>query len=349
MRSQKTQNKLAEHSTLFDHPHCSTSRASIVMDIQVGQYAMARKRLKKLYGKHFGINDADWEFLEALAQVRRALTKNTILTHGHGEVKDSIMTNLLKGHGPIRDLYGANVDRLLETGLLRQPRICGELRERIIHKPYYVLTPESTDCIETGTVGPGIGDLGESVTHAVGARLYGEYMRRRVSQELDLKASIQYYDDLILDEHDIDVAVLVYPPGESHNRQLYAVGEVKTVLSSDDEAINSCYKMGAVDCEHKHWIAPRRELINEVVNVAALRGWYTMDPVPENLALETKDNSGIRSTNDRLSTTEYVAEGLGMPLSTPLSEGFSYEMLYRKIKQTDPAMFDLPVVSTTRI
>lgn len=349
MVSQKTRDKLAAHSTLFGHPRCSTSRESIVMDVQGGQYAIARKRLKRLYDEHFSIDDADWEFLEALAQVRRALTNNAILTHGHGEVKDCITTDLLKGHGPIRDLYGANVDQLLEAGLLRRPRICGDSRERIIHKPYYVLTPESTDCIETGTVGPGVGDLGESVTHAVGARLYGEYMRQRIREERDLKASIEYYDDAILDEHDIDVAVFVYPPGKSHKRRLFAVGEVKTVLSSDKEARNSLRKMGAVNCEHKHWIAPRRELINQIVNVAALRGWYTLKSVPEDLPLETKPDSGIRSTNDRIAESEYVAEGLGMPLSTPLTEGFTYEMLYRQLKQADPATFDLPTVTTARI
>ncbi|MHB9286448.1 hypothetical protein ACKVMT_05350 [Halobacteriales archaeon Cl-PHB] len=348
MDSQKIAQSVAAHSTLFDHPHCSTSRETIVLDVQAGQYETARTRLQRLYAEYFHIEDSDWDFLEALAQVRRALTPKAILTHGEGE-NNCITTDLLKGHAPIRDLYQANIHQLIDAGLLRQPRICGEPRKRIIRKPYYVLTPEATDCIQAGTVGPGIGDLGESVTHAVGARLYGEFMKQRVRQEQDMDVSVEYYDDLILDDHDVDVAVRVYPPGESHNQRLYAVGEVKTVLSGDSEAVNTMYKMGAVDCEHKHWITPRRELVNEIVNVAALRGWYTLDPVPENLALETEPSSGIRSTNDRIGESMYVAEGLGMPISTPLTEVFTYEMLYRKLKQADPAMFDPPTVTSARL
>lgn len=341
-----TDNTLASHTALFSHPRCTASRASIVQDIHAGLYDQARTRLKRLYVNCFNIDDADWQFLEALADVRNQMVTKTILEWEEGSERYYIMTDLLKGHGPIRDLYGANVDQLLEAELLRRPRIWGDDRKRIIYKPYYVLTSEATDCIERGIVGPNVGDFGETVTHAVGARLYGTYIQNRIQRTTELKADIVYYDDFILDDHDIDVAVRVYPPGESHNKRLYAVGEVKTVLSSDQEAINSLYKMGAVDCEHKHWIAPRRELINEIVNVAALRGWYSLDEVPETLPLETKPESNIRSTNDRLAESEYVADGLGMPLSTPLTEGFTYEMLYRDIKQVDPAAFDVPRVKT---
>ena len=167
------------------------------------------------------------------------MTANSVLTHGDGTPKDCIHTNLLKGRGPIRDLYDANIEQLLEAGLLRLPRIDGGERTQIIYKPYFVLTPEATDCIDRRTVGSNVGDLGETVTHAIGARLNGQYMRWRVPRETRLEVSVQYYDDLILDDHVVDVAVLVYPPGESHNRRLFAVGEIKTVLSGDSEAINS--------------------------------------------------------------------------------------------------------------
>lgn len=339
---------LANHDSLFNHPRCSNTGSSLLTLLQANQYDEARQYLKRRYGKYFDITDADWQFLEALATVRSGMEKNIIFTHGDGPEQDYIFTHLLKGHGPIRDLYGANVEQLLEAGLLRQPRIWGEQRRRIIHKPYYVLTPAATDCIETGTVGPGIGDLGESVTHAVGARLYGEYIKQWVRDKTGDSTTITYYDDAILDDHDIDIAVRTYPPGQRHKQQLYAVGEVKTVLSSDEEALNSLRKLGAVRCEHKHWIAPRRELINRIVNVAALRGWYTMDQVPETLALETAPDSGIRSTNDRIAASEYVPRDLGMPQSTPLTAGYSYAMLYREVKQAKPTMFDQPVVGTAR-
>lgn len=340
---------LADHTTLFNHSRCTTTRASIIQDLHGGQYETARNRLKRLYTTYFDIQESDWQFLEALASVRNGLTKNTILTHGDENPRDTIMTNLLKGHGPIRDLYDVDTDKLLHANLIRHPHICGEQRERVIHKPYYVLTPEATDCITAGTTGPGIGDLGESVTHAVGARLYGEFMKHRISQETDLKPSIEYYDNLILDDHDIDVAVRVYPPGKSHTKELYAIGEVKTVLSGDNEAINTLYKTGAVRCEHKHWIAPRRELLNEIINIAALRGWYTMDRVPDTLPLETRAESGIRSTNDRIADSDYLAEKMGIPSTTPLTEGFSYEMLYRAIKEIDPTTFDLTRVGTAHL
>ena len=342
-------NVLADHNTLFGHPRCSVERTSIVLDIQAAQYDTARSRLQNLYGKYYGITDADWQFLEALASVRSGLQKNTILTHGEGPQKACIHTHLLKGHAPLRDLYDVDVEPLFAAGLLRRPRICGEERKRIIHKPYFVLTPEATDCIDVGLVGPGVGDLGESVTHAVGARLYGEYMKHRISQETGDSASVTYYDDLILDDYDVDVAVHTYPPGRSHEKQLYAVGEVKTVISREKEALDALHKLGAVQCEVKHWITPRREMINEIVNIAVRRGWYTMDPVPETLSLETAAGSGIRSTNDRLAASEYVAHGMGMPLTTPLTAGFSYEMLYRKLKAADPATFDLPRVTTARL
>lgn len=349
MNSKKYASGLADHTTLFNHSRCTATRMSIVQDLHGGQYETARNRLKRLYKTHFDIQKSDWQFLEALASVRNALTKNIILTHGDENPQDTITTNLLKGHGPIRDLFGVNADKLLHANLLRHPHIRGEQRERIIHKPYYVLTPEATDCIATGTTGPGVGDLGESVTHAVGARLYGRFMKHRVSQETSLEPSIEYYDNLILDNHDIDVAVRVYPPGKSHTKELYAIGEVKTVLSSDAEAINTLYKTGEVRCEHKHWIAPRRELLNEIINVAALRDWYTMDRVPDTLPLETRAESGIRSTNDRIADSDYLAEKTGIPSTTPLTEGFSYEMLYREIKEIDPTTFDLPRVGTARL
>lgn len=349
MSFQNNSSGLADHTTLFNHSRCTTSRASIVQDLHADQYETARKRLKQLYTKHFDITHSDWRFLKALASVRNGLTQNIVLTHGDENPRDMITTNLLKGHGPIRDLYDVQPKTLIDADLLRYPRIRGEQRERIIYKPYYVLTPEATDCISANTTGPGVGDLGESVTHAVGARLYGQFMKHRVTQNTDLKPSIEYYDDLILDDHDIDVAVRVYPPGKSHEKELYAIGEVKTVLGSDAEAINSLYKTGVVQCEHKHWIAPRRELINKIINIAAHRGWYTLDRVPDTLPLQTRTESGIRSTNDRIANSDYAVDTPGLPPTTPLTEGFSYELLYRELKESDPTIFDLPRVGTATL
>lgn len=346
MSEQNVQETLADHTRLFDHPHCSTARVSVIQDLQANQYKTARTRLKWAYADHFDINDADWAFLESLARVRNGITTTLVLTHGEGELKDCIFTDLLKGHGPIRDLYDAQIGQLIDAGLLRRPRICGEKRTRIIRKPYYVLTPEATDCIDIGMVGPRIGDLGESVTHSIGARLYGQYMKHRIAKETDWTASVNYYDDLILDEHSMDVAVYV-STDEHSSRDLYAVGEVKTVLSSATEARNSLYKMGNVHCEHKHWIAPRRELINEIVNVAARREWYSMAPVPKTLAVAT--NTGLRSTNDRLEASTYTAEGPGLPPTPPITEGFSYEMLYRHLNRADPTLFDAPQLDHVRL
>jgi hypothetical protein len=334
---------LADHSTLFNHRRCSITRASIVQDIQAGQYPTAQKRLQRAYQECFGLDAVDWEFLESLAAVRSAMTTKTIATREDREEGDYLFTDLFKGHAPIREFYNANIEALFEAGLLRHPRICGEKRTRIIYKPYYVLTSEATDCIDAGLVGPNVGDLGESVVHAIGARLYGKFMKRRLSDLTEYHVMVEYYDDLLLDDHDVDVAVFVRPPDQANGRDLYAVGEVKTALSADSEAINSLYKMGALrEPKCKHWIAPRRELINEIVNVAALRGWYSLDRVPETLALENSQGSGIRSTNERIEASEFIADQSGGPMTTPLTKGFSYTMLYRELKQMDPSLFDAP-------
>ena len=344
MSNTKESGYLATHDALFFHPRCPHSRASIVQDIQAELYSQARDRLKRAYKECFNIEPTDWQFLSGLASVRTQMVANTVLETTNGTDRTYIMTNLLKGHGPIRDLYDADIDRLLEAGLLRRPRVAGEPRKRIIYKPYFVLTSEATDCLDVGTVGPNVGDFGETVAHAVGARLYGEYMIYRVQTETDLNATVMYYDDLILDDHDIDVAVHVFPDGKSHNKRLYAVGEVKTVLSSDQEVLNTHYKMGTVECEHKHWVAPRREMINEILNVATRRGWYSVQNVPETLSIATAPESGIRSTNDRVAESEYVATGLGTPRGPPFTAGFTYTMLYRALKANDPSLFDRPVV-----
>ncbi|MFC7116646.1 hypothetical protein ACFQH2_19175 [Natronoarchaeum sp. GCM10025703] len=291
----------------------------------------------------------DWEFLQSLAAVRNAMTTRTILTREDDRGENSLFTDLFKGHAPIRDFYDGNIDALFEAGLLRQPRICGEKRTRIIYKPYYVLTPEATDCIDAGLVGPNVGDLGESVVHAIGARLYGHYMRQRLSNLTKYHVMIEYYDDLLLDNHDVDVAVFIRPANRTNGRELHAVGEVKTVLSADSEAINALHKMGALQKPQcKHWIAPRRELINEIVNVAALRGWYSLDRVPTTLALENAQSSGIRSTNERIEDSEFLADQHGGPLTTPLTKGFSYTMLYRELKRMEPSLFDAPRVTKTQ-
>lgn len=349
MNNTKGSETLADHDELFTRRRCSIDRASIVQDIIAGQYATAQTRLRREYQQCFDLEPSDWGFLTGIAAVRNAMPARTILTHGTDEQQDCIFTHLLKGHGPIRDLFGASIKKLLEAGLLRYPRISGEERQRIIHKPYYAITPEATDCIDEGLVGPNVGDLGESVAHAVGTRLYGEYMRRRFSQ-MGYEVWIEYYDDLLLDDHDIDVAVFVRESDDQNGRTLFSVGEVKTTLSSDQEAINSLVKMGAVrDCPSKHWIAPRRELINEIVNVAAAREWYSINRVPETLALETTHSSGTRGTNDRLEGSEFVADNVGTPLTTPLTKGFTYEMLYRELKEMEPSLFDAPPVTKARI
>lgn len=340
-------NTIADHSPLFTHRRCSITRVSIIQDVQAGQYPTARTRLQRAYETCFGLDSLDWKFLRSLAAVRNAMTTKTILTRGDSEGDNCLFTDLLKGHAPNRDFFDADIEGLFKAGLLRQPRICGETRTRIIYKPYYVLTPEATDCITAGTVGLNVGDLGETVVHAVGARLYGQYMRQRVSNLTGYDVMVEYYDDLLLDSHDVDVAVYVRPPDQANGRDLYAVGEVKTTLSADSEAINSLYKMGALrEPQCKHWIVPRRELINRIVNVAALRGWYSLDRVPETLALENSQGSGIRSTNERIEDSEYIADQSGGPLTTPITKGFSYTMLYRELKQMDPSLFDAPRVKT---
>jgi len=159
---------------------------------------------------------------------------------------------------------------------------------------------------------------------------------------------VEYYDGLLLDDHDVDVAVIVRPPDEANGRKLYAVGEVKTVLSSESEAINSLYKMGALrEPQCKHWIAPRRELINEIVNVAAIRGWYSLDPVPETLSIEMSHGSGVRSTNRRIGESDFTGER--GPMRTPLTKGFTFTMLYRKLKEMNPSLFDPPRLPDDRI
>lgn len=349
MAPQKLNRTLANHEILFKHARYSATRASIVQDVQAGQYEKAQKRLKRLYEKCFGICNTDWKFLRALGSVRNGMIASTVLTHGEGKTQDCITTTLLKGHGPIRDLFDANINQLVEAGLIRYPRIRGEKRQRVIYKPYYVLTPEATDCIDVGLVGPQVGDLGESVVHAVGARLYGEYMKRRVARETGRKPTVEYYSDLPLDKHTIDIAIYLPHREKSYGRDLYAVGEVKTALGSDREVLDSMHKMGAVRCEHKHWIAPRRELINEILNVAAVRDWYTLNVVPETLPLETNPNSGIRSTNDRIAESTFSPDVPGSPMATPLTRGFSYMHLYHAVKKSDPALFDAPKVTEARI
>ncbi|SDR06806.1 hypothetical protein [Natronobacterium texcoconense] len=335
---------LADHEELFTHHRCSTSRASIVQDIQAKQYDRARKRLKRLYEKCFGITHAEWKFLDGLAAVRVPSLAPTFLSRSDGNSRESIGMNLLKGHGPIRDFYGANTDRLHEAGLLRYPRVCGAERRRILNKPFFVLTPEATDCIDKGVVGPNVGDLGESVVHALGVQLYSMYMRIRAVRETGKSATAEHYTDIVLDDYDLDVAIFVYPSGESHKKELYAVGEVKTALSAENEAITAMHKMGGVRCNHKHWIAPKRDLLNKIVNIAAIREWYSLDEVPETLALETNSNSGIRSTNERLTESEFCPNVPGSPLSTPLTEVHSYTMLHRNIKSHYPLLFDPPDV-----
>jgi hypothetical protein len=341
---------LADHSTLVNHRRCSLTRGSLIQDIQAGQYQAAQTRLRRAYQECFGVDAMDWDFLRSLAAVRSAMTRKTILTREDKKEGDCLFTDLLKGHAPIREFYDASIEALFEAGLLRQPRICGGKRTRIIYKPYYVLTPEATDCLDAGRVGPNVGDLGESVVHAVGARLYGQYMRKRLSTLTGYDVMVEYYDDLLLDDHDVDVAIFVRPADEANGRELYAVGEVKTALSADSEAINSLHKMGALrEPQCKHWIAPRRELINRIVNVAALRGWYSLDRVPETLAIENSQGSGIRSTNERIEDSEYIADQSGGPMTTPITKGFSYTMLYRELKQMDPSLFDAPRVTTDQL
>lgn len=349
MNNSGLDDNIAEHEELFTHRYCSVDRASIVQDILAGQYTTAQTRLRREYQQCFDLEASDWGFLNGIAAVRNAMPARTILTYGSSAQEDCIFTHLLKGHAPIRDLYGANIETLFEAGLIRYPRISGEERKRIIHKPYYALTPAATDCINEGLVGPNVGDLGESVAHAVGIRLYGEYMRRWFS-EMGYDVWIEYYDDLLLNDHTVDVAVFIRQSDESNGRTLYSVGEVKTTLGSDQEAINSLIKMGAVqDCPSKHWIAPRRELINEIVNIAAEREWYTMDRVPETLALDMPNSSGTRGTNDRLGESEFIVDNIGTPLTTPLTRGFTCEMLYRDLKEMEPSLFDAPPVTEARL
>ena len=334
MSANNPKNTLAEHQQLFNNKYCSTRRESIVQDIIAGQYEVAQRRLQREYQRCFGIELADWNFLEALARVRNAMTRQTVLPHPD---KDPQITDIWKGHAPIRDFYGADIDALLTAGLIRRPRVMGEERKRIIHKPYYVLTAEATDCIDAGVVGPGVGDLGESITHAVGARLYGAFMRKKLKDDCGVR--VEYYDDSLLDDHEIDVVVYLRLD-DADGWRLFSIGEVKTVLSSEQEALNSLFKLGSIQAPCKHWIAPRRELINEIISIAAVRGWFSIGSIPETLALETSRTSNLRSTNQRLEEGEYRGQDNGGPIYVPITKGFSYEMLYRKLKSREPSLFD---------
>jgi len=344
-------NKLAGHELLFERDD-TPPRTTVLMDIAANQYDTARRRLRTLYQATFGVTPLEWKFFECLASVRNAMTKHIWMVRepedaAHLTEQESVLVNLFSGHGVVRDFFEADIEKLMNAGLLRRPRIDGTTRKRINYKPYYVLTPEAGDCIARRLVGSNIGDFGETVVHSLGARMAGEVLQHRAEQSTGQQVTVRYYDNLETRDND-DLDVMVYVQDEDgHGKDLWAVAEVKTGWANPSELENSLYKMGHVDgfqrsmwSPRKYWVFPTRDLANRMVEHARTRGWYEMDEVPENLPLRTKDTSGIRSTNERVADGEFL--GKQFTPQSPMTGVLSYRAMYNDLKAIDPAMFDPP-------
>lgn len=336
--------ELADHKLLFKRDD-TPSRTTIEFDVSAEQYSTARRRLRILYQDAFGVTPLEWKFLESLASLRNAMTKNIWLVRrpddaAHLTERESILVNLFSGHGVVRDFFEVNIGKLTDAGLLQFPRINGNTRKRLNYKPYYVLTPEAGDCIARRLVGTNIGDLGETVVHSLGARMAGEVLTQRAKQATGCPAIARYYDDLETPGNE-DLDVLVYiQHDEGHTHELWAVAEVKTGWSKPSELEDSLYKMGNVRTKRKFWVFPTRDLANRMVEHARTRGWYEMDAIPESLPLRTTLSSGIRSTNDRIDDGDFAGKQF-VPYP-PMTGVLSYRAMYNNLKEIDPALFDPP-------
>ncbi|ELZ81774.1 hypothetical protein C453_17199 [Haloferax elongans ATCC BAA-1513] len=342
--------QLASHEKLFNHPQCPTEfrRASVVQTIQAGQHKRARRQLKRAYKQLFALDDYDFQFLLYLADLRNQINAFSPVSKTDpdtGEVSHGWTQTLMQGHGALRDYFNADIEKLIEAGLLYYPSIDGIQRKRLIRKPYYCITREALDCVNKSVQGPDIGDLGESVTHSLGCRLVAEYLRRAVEQQTGDSVRVEYFVERLVDEHTVDVVALKETP-DNQGMKVFAVAEVETGLNRENEVLADMAKLGQVDSPRKLWVAPTRQLVNRMLNVVLKRDWYDIDPVPQDLPLLTGEGI-LHNTNRRLRDAEYTPEDVqwtDVP-HTPVTDVLSYMDLYDILKnQFDASMFDTPCV-----
>ncbi|MDJ1431156.1 hypothetical protein [Halostagnicola sp. A-GB9-2] len=348
MSKLKANDRVSKHTTLFEHDDCKTdwTRQSILQDVQAEQYQQAQKRLKRWYSHCFGIDEDDWQFVEAMASLRNQSSRITPITRevdGEYQNETGFLQTLMQGHGVIRDYFDADTDALFEADLIYYPSIDGQERQRLIYKPFYCLSSNALDCIDVRVQGPDIGDLGESVTHSLGCRLVSEYLKRSVEHHTGDRVTVEYYVEHLIEEHTIDVVVRKNNP-ETSQMEIFAVVEVETGLNRESEVLEDFTKLGHVDCSRKFWISPTRNIANRCLNVILARDWLDIDTVPEELPLLTGEGV-LHNTNQRLKSATFEPENVKwseVP-HTPVTDVLSYQDMYDMLKtQYDPTLFDLP-------
>lgn len=343
----KANDQIAKHERLWEHPDCHPdwTRTSIVQDLQAKQYLKAQDRLKRWYKHCYGLDEDDFRFIEALAEMRNQVSHITpIMGYSNGEPNDGFTQSLLQGHGDVRDFFDADIESLIDAGLVYYPSIDGQTRKRIIYKPYYCISSEALDCIDKRVQGPDIGDKGESVTHSIGCRLVGEYLRRMLTHATGDTTRVEYYSEDLLDSHAIDVVVLKNNP-DTQSMEVFAIAEVETGLNREAEVLNDFTKLGQIACPEKYWIAPTRNLCNRMLNVILARDWFDLEPVPEDLPLFSGEGV-LRNTNRRLANATFTPGEFNCRTvpHQPVTTVLSYSDLYRILKtQYEPTLFDPPL------
>ncbi|WP_436931475.1 hypothetical protein [Halosimplex halobium] len=284
---------MADHEKNFEqpNPHEKTLFRKVEQDARVGLWKERKEHLRELYQ----LSDAEVNVLEKMAMLE---TPNWTITY---EEEDH---HLLEGHTWLRKKSGVDFESLQDRGLLEQPRVNGDVRQRIYHREFWNLTTEARDLVDTTKVGSGVGDLNESIVHSLGVALIALYGKNVAEQDAKTTFSMDTY---VPDEG------VVYDllARDSETGKVLTSAEVETTVPEYSrlrtEAAKLAYQPGP-----SVWVFPNRDVLVQVMNTLRDIGILNLPrPLPRTLALNSTDSvRGIReriqAVND--SEKEYVTD-----------------------------------------
>lgn len=304
---------MANHEKNFQqpNPHEVTLLQKIEQDARADLWEERKKHLRELYQ----LSDTEHKVLETMAALETPDWTATYEGQEH---------HLLEGHTWLRKASSVDFKSLQNRGLIEQPRIDGESRQRIYHRKYWNLTSEARDLLDTTKVGSGIGDLNESVVHSIGVALTALYAKHVAEQNTDRTYSVDTYAS----DEDVVYDLLTR---DADTGEIIASAEIETTVPEYSrlrtEAVKLAYQPGP-----SLWVAPTRDVLVRIMNTLRDMGILPLSrPIPRTLALMSTDS--IRGIRERIQTAESESG------NEYVTDAATYAFLADELKEARPEFF----------
>lgn len=290
--------------------------------------------LRKKYQEEYPLIESDLKFVIALGH----LEIDGKIRFQDPETREPITRThyITEGHRWLVNRFDPNIELLEYLGLIAQPHIDSDPRERIIRRRFWNLTPSGRDLVDRTFSGENTGDTGENVVHRIGMHLSRWWCEERWNWAVEHDVfDVELYPHVEGSEMDLIVwneGGYQTIDGEDIDKYPRHLFEVETGMSDwrdlEGDAVKMAYFRG-----DSWWIFPTREVAVTVLDELTMHGYTGLDrPIPETLAMRDHRDTYTQRVQD--SEPEFTELD-----HRPVDRVLTYKNLVDDLKGSRPELF----------